>query len=370
MAEYAVWLLTPTRTRLALIDRVIRVDLTLTVNQVGVAQLVLPMTFPIAWIQEDSVLEIWRHVVGGAKYLEGETAWLIRDWGRSLAQGGEEAINLETYTANEQLDRPIVDYAAGSSQAEKSSDYIDDIMKAIIRENLGSLATDSDRDFSDWLTVESDLSAGPTTSKSFAWRNVLTVLRELAQEADDQGTPVFFDIVHNPGETAFTFKTFTNQRGVNQGSDGAKQVVLSPRNGTLAEVRREYMSSVERNAVTVGGRGEGSEREIVRQEETSRLSISPINRREIFVDARNTAEGDTAALEAEAGAAIRNHRPREIFSAVIRDTEAIKYGREYGFGDRVVAEFRGRAVDCRLDSVRIVVERGREEIRAELRADE
>lgn len=369
MATYSAWLLTPTRTRIALIDRVIRLQMTLTTNTVGVAQLNLPATFPLSWIQEDSVLEIWRQVPGAKKYLEGDTAWLIRDWDQILSERGERMISLLAYTANEQLDRAIVDYAAGTAYASKT-DYIDDMMKAIVRENLGSLATDSDRDFSSWLTVEDDASAGPSRSKAFSWRNVLAVLRELAQDADDQNNPVFFDVVHVPGQQAFEFRTYIGQRGIDLSSTGAKQVVLSPRNGTLSDVRRSYVSSVERNAITVGGKKEGTDRDIERATDDIRIAISPINRRELFVDARNAAEGDTAALQAEAATALKNHRPRETFSAKIRDTEAIRYGREYGFGCRVVAELLGRAVDCRLDSVSILVERGKEVIRAELRVDE
>lgn len=362
---YSVWLLTPTRTKIALIDRLIRLQLRLTVNTIGFAELILPTPFPLSWVQEDSCLKIWRQTPGGKKYLEGDTLWYIRDWDQSLTERGELAISIQAYTANEQLDRAIVDYAAETAYAQKT-DNIDNLMKAIVRENLGSLATNGARDFSNWLTVEPDAGAGPTITRAFAWRNIYATLRELAQDADKLGNPVFFDIVMSGA--GLEFRTYTGQRGVDHSSSGAVPVILSPRNGTLSEVRREYMSSMERNVVTVGGRGEGLERAIVRQEETTRLNISPINRRELFVDARNSET--TAALEAEAGAAIRNHRPRESFNAKIRDTEAIKYGREYKFGDRIVAEFRGRAVDCRLDSIQIVVERGREEIRAELRADE
>lgn len=358
--QYGVWLLSPTRTRLALIDRVIRLQITLTVNTVGLAEVVVPKSFPLEWVQEDSCLAIWRQVPGGEKLLVGDTLWLIRDWDQVLSEQGEESSVLIAYTENEVLDRPIVDNASGTSYASKT-DYVDDMMKAIVRENFGSLATNSDRDFSDWLTVESDVSAGPSTTKAFAWRNVLTVLRELAQEADDQGNPVFFDVVHTPGTAASEFRTYIGQRGV----DLSGSVVLSPRNGTLGEVRRSYVSSNERNAIVVGGQGQGEDREILRQTEAARISLSPMNRRELFVDARNAAD-----LEAEAGAAIRNYRPRETFSAKIRDTAALRYGREYGFGCRVTAEFFGRAVSCRLDGIGIVVEQGREDIQAELRVDE
>lgn len=368
-STYSVWLSSPTGVQMALIDTLSRLEFSLTVNTVGVAKIDVMPDFPISWIQEDSRIGIWRQVPGAQKYLVGDTIWLVRDWDHVLDGQGREYISLLAYSANMILDTAIVDYASTTSYADKT-DYIDDMMKAIIRENRGALATDSTRDISSWLTVESDESLGPSTTKAFAWRNVLAVLRELAQEADDAGTPVFFDVVHTPGTTTLEFKTYVNQRGIDHASTGTKRVVLSPRNSTLSEIRRSYISSNEHNAVTVGGRGEGTDREIERDTDSVRIALSPFNRRELFVDARNTEEGDTAALQAEAKTALKNHRPREIFSARIRDTEAVKYGREYGFGDRIKAEFRGRAVDCRLDSVSVLVERGLETIQAELRADE
>lgn len=366
-ATYSVWLRSPTGVRLALIENFSRLEFTLTVNTVGIAKINFLPTFPLSWIQEDSQLEIWRKVPGGQKYLVGDTIWFVRDWDHILTQRGQEYMALLAYPANMILDTPIIDYASGTAYAKKT-DYIDDMMKGIIRENRGALATDTDRDITDWMTVELDLSLGPSTTKSFSWRNVLTVLRELAQEADDAGTPVFFDVIYTPGVSAFQFRTFINQRGIDHSSTGGKQVILSPRNGTLSDVRRSYVSSIERNAITVGGAGEAEERALERDTDDTRIALSPFNRREIFIDARNT--GSAAAMQAEGATALKNYRPRQVFTAKVRDAQAVRLGREYRFGDRVIAEFHGQTIDCRLDSLSLRIERGKEDIKATLRADE
>lgn len=366
--HYSIWLKTPGGKRIALIERFTRLQYTLAANQVGVAKLDLPPSFNLAAVQEDSQLEIYRQVPGGTRYLEGETVWLIRDWEEMIDQQGYEGITLLAYTANEQLDRPIVAYASGSSQASKSDEEIDNMMKALVRENFGALATDPDRDFSAYLGVEADTSAGPESSKAVAWRQLLAVLRELAQDADDKGSPVFFDVIKEPGGNSLRFVTFSGQRGTNHGKEAGQRVILSPRSGTLSEVRRSYQTSQERNLIYVGGQGEGSEREVITVSDTARIGVSPTNRREYFADARNTEAA--AGLTAEGQATLKNFRVREVFSAKLRDSQAVKYGREYKFGDRLVMEFKNRVVEVRLDAVEVTMDRGVETIRCELRSDE
>jgi hypothetical protein len=76
-----------------------------------------------------------------------------------------------------------------------------------------------------------------------------------------------------------------------------------------------------------------------------------------------------AELAAEGEAALKKYRPREIIAAKIRDTVGIRYGREYGFGDRVGIEVGNRLAEARLDTVEVIVEGGQETINAELRVD-
>ncbi len=366
--DYSVWLVTPTGERIKLLDRLVWLSYIVTVNQVGVARVGVPASFPLeSFIQEDTRLEIWRRVPGAGKYIDANTVWLVRDWDETLAQSGEETITIVAYSSDELLDRRIVAYASGTAQAKKGPDYIDDMMKELVAENLGASATDSDRDISDWLSIAADLSAGPQTSMSMAWRQLLPTLRELAQEADDQGSPVFFGVTYDAMSGGLTFETRVSQWGVDHSGDDSR-LVLSPGNGTLSDVTRSFLSSGERNYVYVGGKGQGADRMIVEQEVLARTGLSPFNRREVFIDKRNSGEPDV--LGAEAGAAIRKHRPQETFTAKIRDTQAIRYGRDYGFGDRILAEFRGRTAAARLDSVEVSMERGRENISATLRVDD
>ncbi len=364
-ANYSIWLLSPTGKRIKLIDRFTRLKYTLATNGVGVAKLVLPPSFPLEIVQEDCQLLIYRQFPGRPKYRDGDAVWFIRDWEWSIAQNGRESITLLAYSASEILDRAIVAYAAGSAQATKSSLAIDDMIKALVRENLGSLATDSDRDKSAYLLIESDTSLGPTTTKSMPWRKMLPTMRDLAQDAEGAGTPVYFDVIRRAGESLFTFATYAGQRGVDHGSASGARVILSVRQGTLSEVRWRYATRDERNYIYVGGQSQESTRTIVEVQEADRQDISPFGRREKFVDARST---EVASLAAEGEAALRKYRPLETFTTKIRDSQTIRFGREYGYGSIVVADLIHRSVDVRIDAIEVSVGQGKENIKAQLRA--
>lgn len=329
---------------------------TLATNGIGVCKLMLPPTFPLSFVQEDSRLLIWRQVPGGRKYLDGDAVWLIRDWEETINRQGQQEYTLLAYTASEILDRAIIAYSQGSSQGSKASAPLDNIVKALVRENLGTLATDTARNISAYLVVEADLSLGPSAPKTAPWRKLLPTLRELAQTADDLGTRIFFDVVHG---SPLLLRTYRDQRGINHGPTSGQRVILSTRNGTIAEIRRSYNSSGERNVIYLGGSST--------QIDTARTGISPLNRRESFLDAGNMT---SAQLTAEGQAALRNYRPKESFTIKIRDTVGIRYGREYGFGDRLAAEVGNRLAEVRLDAVEVVMEGGRETINGDLRVDE
>lgn len=364
-ADYSIWLLNPTGKRIKLIDRFIRLKYTLATNGIGVAQLVLPPTFPLEIVQEDCQLLIYRQFPGRPKYRDGDAVWFIRDWEWGIAQSGRESITLLAYSASEILDRAIVAYAAGSAQSTKTSLATDDMIKALVRENLGSLATDTDRDKSTYLLIDADTSLGPTTTKSMSWRKLLPTLRDLAQDAEESGTAVYFDVVRKAGDSLFTFSTYAGQRGVDHGSTSGKRVILSVRSGTLSEVKWRFATRGERNYIYVGGKEQEANRVIVEVEDADRQNISPFGRREKFVDAKNTA---AASLTAEGEAALRKYRPLETFATQIRDTQAVRFGREYGYGSIVVADLTRRSLDVRIDAIEISIGRGKERKKAQLRA--
>ena len=368
-SSYAVWAVSPVGERLVLLGRLVRLESTNTVNAVGIQKIRLKNDFDLArFIQEDTRIEVWRRVGDGNLTIDSETVWFVRDWEEVLNRAGRN-VNITAYSANDEIDRPIVAYASGTAQAKKTDLPLDDAMKAFIRENLGELATDPTRNFSTYISVAPDLSQAPVSSISAAWDDVLRTLRDLAQDSDEKGVRLFFGMVYNPNNGIITFETRINQWGVDHSVNKDSRVILSVLAGTLSEIRQKTITSVEKNVMYVGGQGPGINRDIVTAVDVGRLAVSPLNRRERFVNATQVKKGNFAELRAIGDARLKENRLVELFSAKVRDSKAVKFGREYKLGDRVLVETTNRIFPARIDTVKTLVERGRETINVGLRAD-
>ena len=125
-----------------------------------------------------------------------------------LTAKGREYIRLVASDAIWLLDTAIVAAFSGSEDAEMTG-IPDDLMKAIVSKQLGSTA-------SAWrskITEAPNLGAGGASiSKAFAYRNVLTVVQELADLATEAGVWLGFDVVRTaPG--AFEFPHLYRAKG-------------------------------------------------------------------------------------------------------------------------------------------------------------
>ena len=182
MAEYQVALLDQYGVALTQLEGFSSLDYTRIVNSVGSLVAIIPeiydqYLFSGTDIIRDNRIEVYRRIGGGSFYRDMETQWLAVKGNKILNERGERLTKITCVDLMQLLTRRIVAYNSGASQASKT-DQADDMMKAIVRENFGSLATDTDRDWSAYLSVEVDLSLGQSLSKSFSRRKVLQVLKE------------------------------------------------------------------------------------------------------------------------------------------------------------------------------------------------
>jgi hypothetical protein len=263
------------------------------------------------------------------------------------------------------LDRRIVAYAAESAQATETNEA-DDAMKAVVRENLGALATVAARQISaTYFSVEADTTLGPSITKAFSYRNVLTTLREFSDMARDAGTEIYFDFEHT-SDTAFVFRTYKGQTGADRTSTtNISPVVFSVEFGNLQSPSYLIDWDAEANFIYAGGQGVQSNRVIQTATDTARSGMSIFGRSEKFSDARN--DSSTAGVLNTAKAGLIESRPAKSFSATIVDSDRARYGREWWFGDRVTASYRGNQFDCLIRAVNGSVESsGLEKIDARL----
>ena len=335
-------------------------------NQVGSLTLILPRNLAMEpYYNKDLVLEIWR-TVGVKTYLEGGTTWLVRKVELKTVTGTMKQWVLSAVDMNYLLSGYEIEYASESAQAKKTN-AIDNMMKAIVRENMGSLATDTTRDLSAYLSVQANTTAAPSTTKAFARRNVLTVLQELATESFQRGTYLSFDVRYVSPYT-WQFQTFVGQAGVNRNRASGNTVVVSESRSSLVGASLVWDWTNEVTVVNVGGTGQAAARAVVQVTDSANLRNTPFSRREVFHNA-TLAGTDTNALTAEGKAELMKTRGRLVLRGAIQDTDAMQYGIDYNFGDIVVAEHVGYSFDAHVDAIHVSVDKNGERVDNQLRGE-
>lgn len=348
------------------------------VNGVGSAVVLLPSSYSRSQLYTDGIVELWRQPAGAPAKLWGETIWFLRD-PRLLINGKRRSWKLTCYDANFLWGDPgaqagrIVPYNTATTYASKLA-AADNMMKAVIRENAGSLATDTTRDLSAYLTVAADVSAGPTIRKEFARRVVLSVLQDIAQASAANSSPTYlaFDTVCSAppslGSFALMFNTYTGQRGIDHRTSSNQQVLIGPDFGNLDQVELGEDSSQEANYAYAGGPDIGIARPVAFATDATRTGLSPFNRRETWVDASQAI--DATGLQNAADQALRAGRARRVLTGELLDTDQARYGAKWDFGDYLTAQVNGYNFDCRVESITAEVNPGTpERIRASIRGE-
>jgi len=365
--SYFIDVATPQGVRIAEMDNFLALNYARTINDFGVMTLDLDPDTDRSLFRLDGRLGIWRQPSGGGLGLEMDTVWLVRNTKRVMTAKGERRLRITALSAAWLLTGRIVAYNAGSAQATKTATEADDLMKAFVRENMGALATDTDRDWTAMVTVAADETLGVVVDKACARRNLLPVFQEICDQASQLGYPVYFDVVC-PTYGALEFRTWTGQRGADRRASSANPLILSPEMGAISESEYEEDYINEATYTYAGGDGLEALREIEEASDTARIGSSPFGRRELFRDARQGSTGDS--LTAEAEAALYAARPRRIYRASLTDTEQVRYGRDWQWGDRITVQDYGESFDCEISAVKASVANGRETVQAALRAEE
>jgi hypothetical protein len=309
----------------------------------------------------DMAFCVFRKVGGYPWYLEGERAYLLREWVYETDSRYQKIIRLRCTDAMEILSRRIIAYTAGTAYTNKTA-MCDDMIKALWRENLGALATDATRSIAAYVGIQADTGAAPSTTKEFSNRNVLTTSQELAKDSFSLGTYMAFDVVWlgSGGATVMEARTYATQRGTDRRAGTIAPITVSEATGTLDGAKLDYNFSNEVTFQYAGGRGEGVNRMIVSTSDAARMAASALNRVEGWVDARNSES--TASVTSEAQSALKKNRATVGITGRLVDTDAIQYGVSYNYGDYITAVHKGISVDCHVDTVKCIVEKGNEKL--------
>lgn len=333
-------------------------DIVRTENTVGALRLDLPPVYNLEDFAVDSQLAIYAAIDNLPARLLLDTVYFVRK-SSYVIENGRTIIRLTAADANDLLARRIINYVAGSSQASKSG-TVDVVVKAIVTDNFVS------RNALSHFTVSAASTAGPTITQSFAWRNVLTVIQDIANASAQLGTYYSFE-VFALGPDNFEFRSYFGQRGLDRTMNASNApTVMSIENKRLGNVSLTSDHTNEANVVICAGQGEGADRTKITVQDDTALNATPYSRVEQFKDSRNNAT--VAAVTTDANTTLRESRALTLFEATVQQTPTNRFGLEYDFGDTVTAVFLGQSFDCRLSSIEIALSDGKETITSKLRS--
>lgn len=316
----------------------------------------------------DVRLGAWRSVAGRPPYLDGEAIWLARMFTTS-----HNFYQVRAFHANHLLTRRIIAYDAtppsnSSTYTNKKSNPADNIVKAFIRENMGNLITTipylrdttliSDRiqaDVSASVPVQADLSQGATVALAATRRKLSDVVTEVGQASTTAGTYLATEIIA-PTESTLEARTYVGQRGNDHREGTAQPVIFAVDRGNLenAILTEDYSNEV--TVVIAGGQGQMGYRMVIVRADTERITATPFNRIETFLDMSNVS--DELQLYAQADARLRAGRPMITLDADLVETAGTTRGIHYDLGDMVTIEYGGKKYDVRLDLLHVAYANG------------
>lgn len=362
-SSYNIWLRDKDNALVDMLDERKILSINAARNVYGSGSLEMALTENVAWstLTQDARIEVWHTSSAGVTSLLTGTQWLINSRSKSIDNGSKTLI-VKAEPLVCLCVRRIVAYAAGTSYASKTGNA-DNLMKAIMRENYGSLAADSARNLSSHLTIAADTSAAPSISMDFAWRNVQSVLLDLAAaSAADATTPtrLYFDIYYDIATSKPVFATYVGQPGTDHTSDAAAPVIFSYQRNNIMPASLAYDYAGELNYVYGLGQDTGTNRVKVEVSDSTRMAVSTWNRREAAQDARQCTT--SAGVGAQAREALWNGRPFITIGGTLISTPDTEFGTHWGLGDLVTAEFDDVAQDSLVESVLVQVKDGNDQI--------
>lgn len=362
---YEVWLCDQYGQRLQLLDDLLSFEIVRVTNDVGYGTFTLPGDFDQLKLGLDHIVEVWRNPVGGN--LTIENAFFLRKFEFEESAQGNDLIIVGGPDGVDLLTRRIVAYAAGSSQSYKVTQDNENVLLDIIDENLGSAATDSDRDITGiGFSIGSDPGGNITITKGFAWKPLIRPLQEIADWSAQQNYFVYFTIeprITSGGNIGFEAIVRSGEIYSDHTYEENAPITFSKEWGNLSDPKLVYDYTKEVNYVYGGGAGEEDERTITETQEAGRVNASIWNRREAFVDSRNDPD-DAINRNRER---LREGEPKVRFTATLLDTPQFRYGLDWHFGDRVIVSYQGRQIECIVKVVNIKVDKdGSEQIKVKV----
>lgn len=336
-----------------IIENFVSIDYGRKVNEVGELTMVLEDKYGHGhFFQPENRIEIWRKINEVSRLDMGAT-WFITSVTRTINADGSRYVTLDAQDQLCLLDRRTIPYNEGNPTTEKQ-DSADNVIKAILRENIGALVADTDRDLSTYISIQADVSGAPQVTIFCAKEVVSDVIKEIADTSYIAGTFLSYDFVYRPGSGTFEFQTYTGQRGVDR-STGSDTLILGVEFGSLSTISRIDDRLDEKNYIYAGAKDLVGIVPPQTAFDVGSIALSPFNRKELFLNASDADDEDE--LQDEADYALNEYKHRLVINATLSE-QFVKeqYGEKINYGDKVIVSFDGEKYAAFINMVAVRVD--------------
>jgi hypothetical protein len=318
-------------TRQAVVDVYESAEIVSRINDISSWELVLPTDTLAGEVFINDSFARLEAVLDGELWRSGPMTHLKRDVGIDgdmlTINGADDTVFLGRRLAHPQPATAAPPYSTTAYDVHTGN--VAAVLAELVRVNAGPSAVAARR--VPGLVVPVPASAGPTITVSARWQNLLTLMQETAGPSG-----LMFDVVD------LVFRVFAP---VDRG------VIFSAGLETLASWTGTAEMATANKAVVAGG---GVETARIIRETTSPTSITEWGLAETFVDQRQTTDPvqlDKAGAEAVAAGV----QPATVAFVPI-DTEAQRFGRDWGLGDTVTVKAGGLTVHDQVREVHVTLD--------------
>lgn len=218
--------------------------------------------------------------------------------------------------------------ASGQAYDKQTSVPAETAIKHYVDENAGPSAA-ANRQVPD-LTIATDAAGGATVSTAARYQLVGDILREIGQAAG-----VGWRTVFDPSGPAFEFDTII-------GTDRTASVFFDTAFDTL-ESYRELDSLIDtKTHAVVAGQGEGADREVI--DHYLGTEKTGLDRREVFIDARDVEPGDSDVLQQRGEALLTALLAQASYEASVHPYGSFRYRTDWDVGDLVTLRDADRSL--------------------------
>lgn len=267
-----------------------------------------------------------------------------------IKQDGSVVLTLYGTGYTQILKRHIIIPAAGEENSNKSGPA-ETAMKAYVNDQCIN-PVDASRVIPG-LSNEANANLGANAEYSARYTNLFTAVSRLAEQGS-----VDFGVIKGASVGTFIFRVRTlwgtDRRFGN--SAGNLPTIFDVSLGNMLIPILSHRGSDEVNHAYVGGQGQGVSRVIREVFDAAARGMSPWNRHEAFVDARN--EADTDGLDTRGRAYLEDHKSQTEFTFNVEQTEGTRWNRDWELGDLATARYAGLEFHKKIVQVNAIVSAG------------